>query len=378
MMDEKNEKTEMPEKIMKKFEEYCEEHKITGKEKEAKLELFNRIWLKVRFEPGEAIGVIAAQSISEPSTQMTMRSYTLASQSDRMSKVTQGLPRLIEIFDTRKTFEKNMKIYLEDKYNSKEGASKIAELIKHSKVSDIMENDSINLVNMQIELSFKNKKDRDLVKDVLTKFLKTNVMSLKEEKIIIKPEDNSMDNLRKILKKILAYHVSGVKDIENMVVIKDKDDWIIQTSGSNLVEVLQIEGVDVKRTYCNDPYQVAEVFGIEAARNLIIIESKKTLGEQGLEVDDRHLVLLADIMSVSGAPRAIGRYGVSGQKGSVLARANFEETKKHLVNATFKGEKDRLQSVVENIMIGQVAPIGTGLVDLTVDMDKLKELIKKS
>ncbi len=368
---------EIPESIMKKFEDLCVKNSVSGASKQKKLEMLKEMIKRTKYEPGEAIGVIAAQSISEPSTQMTMRSYTLASQSDRMSKVTQGLPRLIEIFDTRKTFEKNMMIYLEDKYNSKEGASKIALLIQNSNVEDLIDNDSINLVNMQIELTFSSKNDRDVVKEVLAKYIKKAEVSIKDDKVIIKPEDDSIENLRKVLKKVLAYHVTGVKDINSGVVIKDVNDWVIQTSGSNLKAILEIDGVDIERTYCNDPHQVAEVLGIEAARNLIIRESKKTLSEQGLEIDSRHLIILSDIMTANGIPRAIGRYGVSGHKQSVLARANFEETKKHLVNATFSGEKDKLESIVENVMIGQVAPIGTGLVDLTVDMDKLKENLKK-
>ena len=375
-MEDKKE-MKLPEGVIQQFDEYCKKRNLTGKEKEKKLDFLTKLIETMKYEPGEAVGVIAAQSISEPATQMTMRSYTLASQSDRMSKVTQGLPRLIEIFDTRKTFEKTMMIYLLDKYNSKEGASKIASMIQNANVLNLVDNDSINLVTMQIELTFSNKSDRDMVKEVLTKYIKNSVISLKDDKVIIKPDDDGIENLRKVLKKVLAYHVSGVKDIHSVIVIKDGEDWVIQTSGSNLKGVLELDGVDVERTYCNDPHQVAEVLGIDAARNLIINESKKTLGEQGLEIDSRHLVILADIMTVNGLPRAIGRYGVSGQKNSVLARANFEETKKHLVNATFLGEKDMLRSVVENIMIGQVAPFGTGLVDLSVDMDKLKENLKK-
>ena len=92
------------------FEKWAQDRALNEKTKEKAFQDFLRLVEKSKYEPGEAIGIIAAQSISEQATQMTMRSYTLATQRDRISKITQGLPRLIEIFDARKTFEKNMKI----------------------------------------------------------------------------------------------------------------------------------------------------------------------------------------------------------------------------------------------------------------------------
>jgi DNA-directed RNA polymerase subunit A" len=116
--------------------------------------------------------------------------------------------------------------------------------------------------------------------------------------------------------------------------------------------------------------------GIEAARNVILNEAKAALDEQGLDVDIRHLILLSDVMTVDGDVKAIGRYGVSGGKTSVLARANFEETKKHIVNASFYGEKDDFAGVIENVLIGQLVPVGTGMVELAVDVEKIKASVK--
>src|SRR3989338_4577259 len=138
--------------VMKKFEEYCSKSGIDGKEKARKLKKLEEVMNRYLYEPGEAIGIIAAQSLSEPATQMTMRSYTLASQSDRLSKVTQGLPRLIEIFDARKTFEKNMTIFMKEQYNTKEKAKEIALRIKSMRVADAIKYHSIDLVEMRIEL----------------------------------------------------------------------------------------------------------------------------------------------------------------------------------------------------------------------------------
>ncbi|HLD38856.1 MAG TPA: DNA-directed RNA polymerase subunit A'' [archaeon] len=372
-----DETTALPKKIMENFEAYCKKHGLSGKQREEKLEQLKKAFEKYKYEPGEAIGVIAAQSISEPATQMTMRSYTMASQSDRLSKVTHGLPRLIEIFDARKAFEKNMIIYLTKEYNTKDKAKEIASKIKALNMSDIVVYDSIDLVNLQIELELEKESYKDLVKELLKKHIKDCDVSTRGKNIYIKPKKDNVKNLRKIKNKVMKIHTHGVKGVDNVVVIKEEDDWIIQTTGTNLKKILKFEGVDIARTKTNDIHQVYDVLGVEAARNMILNESKETLDEQGLDVDVRHLMLLADMMTFDGTIKDIGRYGVAGKKASVLARANFEETKKHLINASFYGEKDKLEGIIENILVGQIAPVGTGMVELAVDMEKMGKIRKK-
>ncbi len=308
-------------------------------------------------------------------THNTMRSYILATQRDRLSKVTQGLPRLIEIFDVRKTFEKNMKIYLKPEYNTKEQARDIALKIKEKKVSDVIITDSIDLVDMRIELELESDDMREKVEKLVTKHIKADI-SFRGRKVFIKPKKDDIKILRKIRSKLLKSHVDGVKGIEDVIVVKDGEEWIIQTAGTNLKKVLTFGEVDITRTTTNDVHQVYDVMGVEAARNVILNEAKETLDEQGLDVDIRHLMLLADTMTVDGDVKAVGRYGVSGGKASVLARANFEETKKHIVNAAFYGEKDDLMGIIENVLLGQIAPVGTGMVELTVDIEKMRAALK--
>ena len=143
--------------------------------------------------------------------------------------------------------------------------------------------------------------------------------------------------------------------------------------GSNLAKVLEVDGIDGARTTTNNIHEVERVLGIEAARTTIINEAMNTLKEQGLDVDVRHVMLTADVMTVDGTIRAIGRYGVAGLKGSVLARANFEETIKHLTRAAATAEVDHLESIVENVMINQVVPVGTGMFELTFKMPSKKK-----
>lgn len=360
---------EIPKKIMEDFEKYCRDKGYSEKKKDELKQRLIEVMESSRYEPGEAIGVIAAQSISEPATQMTMRSYTLATMVGGITKVVQGLPRMIEIFDLRKTFNKSMTIYLKEKYNSKQHAEKVAEDVRSKMLEDIIKTHSLDLLNMQIEFEFDREGDATSMKDILSKF---GDVSKREKKLVIKPKKMDLKGLRKLRDKILFIRVGGIDGIENIVVVKEKEDWVLKTTGSNLKAVLEDERVDEERTTTDDIEQVYDVLGIEAARNCILREAKQTLSEQGLDVDMRHLMLVSDIMCVDGKPKPIGRYGVAGEKPSVLAKANFEETKKHLSNAAYMGKVDKLTGVVENVMVGQIVPVGTGATELTIDLDKMK------
>ncbi|MEM2587770.1 MAG: DNA-directed RNA polymerase subunit A'/A'', partial [Candidatus Bathyarchaeia archaeon] len=147
-------------------------------------------------------------------------------------------------------------------------------------------------------------------------------------------------------------------------VTEQNGEWIIKTDGSNLPRVLEVIGVDPTRTTTNSIHEIERTLGIEAARNAIIEEAMGVLEEQGLDVDIRHVMLVADIMTATGSVRQIGRHGVSGEKPSVLARAAFEITVPNIVEAAVRGEVDLLKGVTENVIVGQTIPVGTGLVDI--------------
>jgi DNA-directed RNA polymerase subunit A" len=131
-----------------------------------------------------------------------------------------------------------------------------------------------------------------------------------------------------------------------------------------------VPGVDPTRTYSNDLHETIKYLGVEATRQLIIVEVEKVLESQGLDIDLRHIMLVADTMCQNGSVKGISRYGVVSDKSSVLARASFETPLKHLINASIVGEKDELNSVIENVMLNQPVPIGTGLPSLRVKSNK--------
>ncbi|HEY9703976.1 MAG TPA: hypothetical protein V6C58_16115, partial [Allocoleopsis sp.] len=142
-------------------------------------------------------------------------------------------------------------------------------------------------------------------------------------------------------------------------------------------DVFKLEFVNPDKTITNDIFEIERILGIEAARVAIMNEVDKVIDEQGLNVDIRHIMLVADIMTTSGAVLGVNRYGIVKEKPSVLARASFETPIKHIINASQSGETDHLRSVIENVMINQVVPVGTGLTRLEVKMDKEKKSKKK-
>ncbi|MBI2085313.1 MAG: DNA-directed RNA polymerase subunit A'' [Candidatus Aenigmarchaeota archaeon] len=371
---------ELPKSVMERAEKIFEEKKIPQKKREEILENLKKAYQLYVYEPGEAIGIVSAQSISEPATQMTMRSYHIAGSAG--IRVTLGLPRLMEIFDARRTPTTPMMIiYLEKNYQTKEKARDVASRIKEVRIREMVTDDVIDLLNSQLELKIDLKKaalfnmDREMIVDGLKKNMKDIGIKAHDDKIVISPKKDEMSirEMQKLKSKILDMHLYGIKGVQQVVVKKEGDEWVLNTLGSNLKKVMAVEGVDAVRIETNDIHEVAKTLGIEAARYVIIKEASKTLEEQGLEVDIRHIMLVADAMTATGKIQAIGRYGVAGSKGSVLARAAFEETIKHLTAASIRGRKDRFNGAIENVMVGKLVPIGTGMFDLTMKIEDEKE-----
>jgi DNA-directed RNA polymerase subunit A" len=158
--------------------------------------------------------------------------------------------------------------------------------------------------------------------------------------------------------------VKGISDVTHVVIRKEGDEYILYTEGSNLQDALEVEGVNPNKIHTNNLREIYEVLGIEATRNAIIQEAMGVLNEQGMDVDVRHIILVADMMTADGTIRQIGRHGISGSKNSALARAAFEVTINHLLGAGIAGTSDPLKGITENVILGQLIPLGSGSVDL--------------
>ncbi|MHA1266734.1 MAG: DNA-directed RNA polymerase subunit A' [Candidatus Helarchaeota archaeon] len=339
-----------------------------------------RSYHKALIEPGEAVGIVAAQSIGEPGTQMTLKTFHYAGAAE--FNVTLGLPRLIEIVDARRNpSTPTMTVYLESKGETEqemeEKAKEVARLLELTKIENIATSVDIDLATMSLVISL----DQDLMEDkkidipLIKKQIETQLKAFKKEdiksaddSIILDPKTDDLDKLQKLLEKVRELPIKGLKGIHRVIIREDQDtnEFVIYTDGTNFKEALLIPGVDSKRTITNHIREIESTLGIEACRTSLIKESMNVLEEQGLDVDIRHIMLVADLMTYSGSIRQIGRHGISGQKSSVLARAAFEVTIKHLLEASIRGDEDPLRGITENVIIGQVIPLGTGSIDLLV------------
>lgn len=366
---------EFPEKLILEMARVVEEKQLDDDELNELIDKAHRAYERAKVEEGEAVGTVAAQSVGEPGTQMTMRTFHYAGVAEL--NVTLGLPRLIEIVDARKKISTpTMDIYFEeDKRDDEEFVRKIANKIGKSTLNDVLKNFNINYAEMNIvvELDKEKIKEKRLNYDDIIQRVKKafKEVEINNNMLIfeLEPSKRTIRDLRLLADKVRNYQISGVKNIGKVVVRKEEDEWVIHTEGSNLGAVLKIDGVDKVRTMTNDIHEIEKVLGIEAARNAIIHEAKKTMEEQGLTVDIRHIMLVADMMTADGTVKSIGRHGVSGEKASVLARASFEETGKHLLRASIRGEVDNLNGIIENIIIGQPIPLGTGSVSIIMKQE---------
>lgn len=366
----KKKKADFPESLIHEIADASERHNLKVKELENLVDEIKRAYERAGVENGEAVGTVAAQSVGEPGTQMTMRTFHYAGVAEL--NVTLGLPRLIEIVDARKKISTpTMAIYFEEEYGTdEEFVRKIANQIGKIVLNDILKDFNVNYANMSmtVEIDEEKVQDKRLEMDAIIakiekafKRVEINKNSLSFEPTISESK-HAIRELRLLADKVRDLQISGVKNIGKVVISKEETEWVIHTEGSNLGAVLKMEGVDKTRTTTNDIHEVEKVLGIEAARNAIIHEAQSTMEEQGLTVDVRHIMLVADMMTSDGVVKSIGRHGISGEKASVLARASFEETGKHLLRASIRGEVDHLTGIIENIIIGQPIPLGTGSV----------------
>jgi len=322
-----------------------------------KREDYIKSYKKAMVVPGEVVGTVAAQSIGEPGTQMTLRTFHYAGVVEL--SVPLGLPRLIEIIDAKRS-PKNaiMTVYLTDDYNkTKRGADSVAKQLPEKFLRNICKI-TIDIEKKDLIIKAEDTKAREIIE---------KITETKPQRGVFKIAGESLSDLQKLKTKLGKKKVAGIRDVKRAFVSKTKNEYLIYTEGSNLKDALDVAGVDTKRTTTNDIYQIYETLGIEAARSAIIAEAMNVLEDQNLDVDIRHIMLVADRMTVTGEIQAVGRQGISGSKGSVLARAAFEETEKHIMNAALYAEVDPLTGVAENIIVGQPIPVGTGTVKLAVD-----------
>jgi DNA-directed RNA polymerase subunit A' len=333
-----------------------------------------RRYLELTADPGESVGVIAAQSIGEPGTQMTLRTFHYAGIKE--ANVTLGLPRLIELLDARRIPKTPlMEVHLSPEYRrDQKEVLKVARRMPYTSVEDIASEIKVQQFKSVITIGLS--KEMMVERGVTPKKLQRSLIEAgfrprREKKfdISITVKDSEGD-LTPVVDKLRKVPVSGLSSVSRVTVREKDGEWVIFTEGSNLMEALKIPEVDKTRVFTNNIHEIGEVLGIEAARTALVKELKGTLDEQGLDVDIRHIMLVASAMTTNGRVKQIGRHGLSGEKVSVLAKAAFERTIPTLVEGAITGSTDHMRGMTERVLAGEEIKAGTGMIDVYVDLRK--------
>eukprot|EP01029_Cantina_marsupialis_P008090 TRINITY_DN1931_c0_g1_i1.p1 TRINITY_DN1931_c0_g1~~TRINITY_DN1931_c0_g1_i1.p1 ORF type:complete len:842 (+),score=152.69 TRINITY_DN1931_c0_g1_i1:2003-4528(+) len=340
---------------------------------------------------GEACGAIAAHSLGEPATQMTLKTFHFAGVASM--NVTLGVPRITEIINaTAKISTPIIQAVLQN--NSSEIAARVVKgRVERTSLGEICESmkevydvDSFHLalkLDMETIHALRLEINADTVRQAILdskidKDLKeTHVAVTGQSSLIIRAPGNSLGDKKKdsglcqsfytlqtIKNKIPGVIVQGIKGVTRAVISCEErnhsQSFKLLVEGTDLLQVMVTPGIDGLRTTSNDIVKVSNVLGIEAARSLIIREVSYTYGNYGMDIDRRHLFLLGDVMTAKGAVLGIQRSGIQQMKDSVLMLASFEKTSDHLFNAAVHGQRDSVEGVSECIIMGIPIPLGTG------------------
>jgi len=408
--------------------------------------LFDELIKEIKFRykkslihPGEMVGPLAAQSIGEPTTQLTLNTFHTAGTSK--ANATQGLPRIQELLSVSPNIKNPSNIiYLKGEITEQQNAQSAMKEIQKTTLRDITKSvriyydpnplSSNTLVQedreilrsyekfsvtqgntcvspwiMRLELDSQQMISRDILDMVK---IRTKIESNKLLKVYdcVHSDTNSSDKLilritfgqdiaknalalRFIEDKLLDTILTGIDGIgrvfprekmneviydQNVGGWKSVKQWVLDSEGSNLLDLMTFKNIDSTKTFSNDIHEIQDVFGIEAARLALYEELMDVFNAGGSgSLNYRHPCLLVDAMTYHGYLIAIARFGMSKLENGVLAKSSFEMTSKVLFDAAVSGEFDSMKGVSANIMFGQKPPCGTGLVDILIDETRLPE-----
>lgn len=418
-----------------------QEYKLTKQAFEWVLSNIEAQFLRSVVHPGEMVGVLAAQSIGEPATQMTLNTFHFAGVASK--KVTSGVPRLKEILNVAKNMKTpSLTVYLEPGHAAdQEKAKFIRSAIEHTTLKSVTiaseiyydpdprstvipEDEEIiqlhfSLLDDEAEQSFDQQSpwllrleldraamnDKDLTMGQVGERIK---QTFKNDLFVIWSEDNDEkliircrvvrpksldaeteaeeDHMLKKIENTMLENITlrGVENIERVVMMKydrkvpsptgeyiKEPEWVLETDGVNLSEVMTVPGIDPTRIYTNSFIDIMEVLGIEAGRAALYKEVYNVIASDGSYVNYRHMALLVDVMTTQGGLTSVTRHGFNRSNTGALMRCSFEETVEILFEAGASAELDDCRGVSENVILGQMAPIGTGAFDVMIDEESL-------
>ena len=389
------EDADLPRRLKDNVYDTLEERDVTAEEADEVVRATVAQYRETRVDPLDPVGTVSAQSIGEPGTQMTMNTFHYAGVAE--IDVTQGLPRLIELVDARKEPDTPMMtVHLDEEYaTDREKAHEVVWNIEATKILQLGDV-STNVADMVVQVALNEEtlmerwptaEDPVAVAEEIAETIEGELgVETTQRDLVVQfgPDEPSYRDLLQLVEELREIVFKGIEEVSRVVIRKeesgdsegqspsgsptesgDSEEFVLYTEGSAFGDALDIEGVDASRSTCNNIHEIYRNLGVEAARESLIDETMNTLEEQGLDdVNIRHLMLVADMMTNEGTIESIGRHGISGSKDSVLARAAFEVTVSHLLDAAIHGEVDDLNGVTENVIVGKPIKLGTGDVDL--------------
>jgi len=398
--------------------------------------------------PGEMVGSIAAQSMGEPATQMTLNTFHSAGISSK--NVTLGVPRLKEIINVAKKIKTpSLAIHLHRVHSKDQNIMReVQSSIEHTTLEHVMlkseiyydpnpeetiihdDEDIIDLYkiapSMEEEIPLKDlspwllrfqlddnkimerrlniEEIRDKIHGFYPKLVNIMHTDINSQDVIMRirmkkfdrDAEDELQTLKNLEVELLkSMSLKGYPEITKVYAKTidypfynettgasertKKDHWMLETDGVALAKVMNEEYVDFKMTTSNDILEIFTVLGIEAVRQSILHELRTVLGAYSIYVNYRHIATLCDVMTQRGLITSITRHGINRIETGPLRRCSFEETVEILLEAAAYSERDLLRGVSENIIMGQLAPMGTGCFDLMLDKDMLeKEAIPRN
>eukprot|EP01022_Parablepharisma_sp_SALTPOND_P032065 TRINITY_DN826_c0_g1_i2.p1 TRINITY_DN826_c0_g1~~TRINITY_DN826_c0_g1_i2.p1 ORF type:complete len:1204 (+),score=111.45 TRINITY_DN826_c0_g1_i2:2266-5877(+) len=317
--------------------------------------------------PGEAVGAVAAQSIGEPSTQMTLKTFHFAGVASM--NITLGVPRIKEIINSVKDISTPIitatLVNPVDQVSARIVKGRIEKTLLGDiavYIKEVYRQDgcyiTVKLDKKAIEVLMLDI-DAETVREAILRSPKLhvkNIQTVSDSKLRIEPTQITRDkllfsllNLKNNLPHVI---ISGIPTIQRAVINRRTNtDHNLLVEGMGLKEVMCVPGIDGTKTWSNHILEVEKVLGIEAARQSIINEIRYTLQQHSLNIDSRHLTLLADVMTFKGMVLGITRFGVSKMRDSTLMLASFEKTIDHLFDAAVHCREDQIKGVSECIIM---------------------------
>ena len=375
---------------------------VTAAQLETFLDCCVRKYRAKRAAPGSAVGAVGAQSIGEPGTQMTLKTFHFAGVASM--NITLGVPRIKEIINAAKNISTPIITAALARDDDVVAARIVKGRIEKTTLGEVCKYVHVVLHPQACYLEVRLDPDviRALQLDVTAKtvrhaLLAASKLKLKPNRVLVAggdalhvlpPDDvggssrgasagsaaapaagpaahrRALFHLQALRTAVPSVIVQGIPSVSRAVINDmggDAKRFNLVVEGTNLRAVMGVEGVDGARATTNHVMEAERTLGIEAARACIIKEINDTMKAHGMSVDARHAMLLADVMTYKGEVLGITRFGMAKMKDSVLMLASFEKTTDHLFDAALRGRVDTIDGVSECIIMGIPMPVGTGM-----------------